>query len=49
MSERYVIVDNGDGTHSVRDTVGQCWLELDDSEDMLPHQARGLKSEYETA
>lgn len=66
MTDRYVLLDNGDGTHrcaasaalharstcgrtwSVRDTVEHCWVELDGSEDMLPHQARSLKSEYES-
>lgn len=44
---RYVTMDNGDGTHSVRDTVEDRWLELDGQEDMRPDQARSLVTEYE--
>lgn len=40
-------VDNGDGTHSLRDTVENRWIERDGQEDMLPHQARSLKVEYD--
>lgn len=47
IAPRYITVDNGDGTHSVRDTHTNRWLELDGAEDMLPHQAASLKTEYE--
>jgi hypothetical protein len=44
--DRYITVDNGDGTHSLRDTVDSCWIERDGKEDMLPHQAASLLQEY---
>lgn len=45
-AERYTIIDNGDGTHSVRDNVAHQWLTRRGEEDMLPHQARSLWTEY---
>lgn len=46
--ERYVIIDNGDGSHSVRDTVDQHWEEHDNSEDMTPEQALALKTRLDS-
>lgn len=44
--DRYVIVDNGDGTHSVRDTVAQRWVEFQGREDLTPLEAHDLREEY---
>lgn len=45
--ERYTIIDNGDGTQSVWGRGEQRWITLNGAEDMLPHQARSLRAEYE--
>lgn len=44
--ERYVIVDNGDGTYSLRDTSEHRWIELRGQEDMTRMEAHDLREEY---
>jgi hypothetical protein len=42
-NDRYVTVD---GTHSVRDTVDNHWLEFQGREDLTPEEAHDLREEY---
>lgn len=45
-NDRYITVDNGDGTHSVRDTIANHWLEFQGREDLTPMEAHDLREEY---